>query len=200
MNYQHQNFLNHFKSFLQFNYGSAIPNNNHQVESHKDQDQNTSRNEEADADISNKASSSSTSLLHGEGHKPKDINFDEVKVFENNEIILYVKKAFQQRQKRFRLQDSLFHIKVKVKKNVKIPLLRELADVLQEAFTFILRHIQTFFPKEDHNIGYLTLYQEPMINGLNTGIAILISIVENEVKCKNTMTPKSNYKYSQTRL
>ena len=53
---------------------------------------------------------------------------------------------------------------------MKIPLLKDLSDVLREALTFIINHIRTFFQEEDHNEAYLTLYHEPMINGLNTGI------------------------------
>jgi hypothetical protein len=161
MNYHHENLLNHYKSFLQSNYGAYLPDNNIQNESNPSSSQSKKDSQNTSDPVS--------SLLHGKGHKPQNINFNEVKVFENDTIVLYVNKAFQQRQKRFRLQDTLFHIKVKVKNNVKTPLLRELVDVLQEAFTFILKHIQTFFPKEDHNVAYLTLYQEPMINGLNTG-------------------------------
>ena len=143
-------------------------NNNVQTQSKQTEPSTSS---EAEVKKTNhQSSSANVSLMHGRGQKPKNITYNEVKVFENDQITLYVNKAFQQRQKRFRLEDTLFHIKVKVKPNVKIPLLRELSEILQEAFTFILNHLRTFFQKEDHNVAYLTLYQEPMINGLNTGI------------------------------
>jgi hypothetical protein len=93
---------------------------------------------------------------------------DSVKVFENNQIEVFVKKSFHQRQKRFRLDDSLFHVKIKVKENATQPLLFDLLDVLEKVFTFILQNIQTFFNPNDINEVYLTLFQSPMINGLNT--------------------------------
>ena len=33
-----------------------------------------------------------------------------------------------------------------------------------------LESIKTFYKPEDHNVAYLTLHQEPMVNGLNTGV------------------------------
>lgn len=35
-----------------------------------------------------------------------------IKVFENEALIIYVQKAVHQRQKNFRFQDTLFHIKI----------------------------------------------------------------------------------------
>jgi len=91
-----------------------------------------------------------------------------IKVFENNEIEVFVKKSFHQRQKQFRLQDNLFHIKIKSKDASKQPLLFDLLDILDRVFSFILSHIQTFFDPNDINEVYVTLFQEPMLNGLNS--------------------------------
>jgi hypothetical protein len=91
-----------------------------------------------------------------------------VKVFENEQIEVYVKKSFHQRQKNFRLQDNLFHIKIKTKEFKKQPLLFDLLDVFEKVFEFILNHLKTFFNPNDINEVYLTLFQEPMINGLNS--------------------------------
>ena len=91
-----------------------------------------------------------------------------VKVFENPQIEVYVKKSFHQRQKMFRLQDNLFHVKIKMKENAKTPLLFDLLDVFERVFEFILNHIRTFFDPNDINEVYLTLFQSPMVNGLNS--------------------------------
>lgn len=101
------------------------------------------------------------------------IKFDknnQFKLFENNCLIIYVQKTSHQRKTRFNLQDSLFKIKILTKDNVKNPLLlKDLLEVFEVAFKFILKNIKTFFQSENHHIAYLTLIQEPMINGINTG-------------------------------
>jgi len=93
---------------------------------------------------------------------------NSIKVFENNQIEVFVKKTFHQRQKRFRLDDSMFHVKIKVKNNATQPLLFDLLNIFEKVFSFILRNIQTFFNSSDINEVYLTLFQSPMVNGLNT--------------------------------
>jgi hypothetical protein len=62
----------------------------------------------------------------------------------------------------------MYHIKIKVKENTTQPLLFNLLDIFEKVFTFILRHLQTFFDSEDINEVYLTLFQSPMVNGLNS--------------------------------
>ena len=68
---------------------------------------------------------------------PQD-SHSSVKVFENDQIEVYIKKTFHQRQKRFRLEDSMYHIKIKVKENTTQPLLFNLLDIFEKVFTFIL--------------------------------------------------------------
>ena len=69
---------------------------------------------------------------------------NSVKVFENDQIEVYIKKTFHQRQVKFRLQDSMFHIKVKAKQDSTKPLHFDLLDVCERAFTFVLRNLQTY--------------------------------------------------------
>jgi hypothetical protein len=56
---------------------------------------------------------------------------NSVKVFENNQIEMFIKKSFHQRQVRFRLQDSMFHIKVKTKQDSTNSLLFDLMEVFE---------------------------------------------------------------------
>ena len=49
------------------------------------------------------------------------------------------------------------------------PLLRDIFDFLEKAISFILSQVKNLYNANDHNIAFLTLYQKPMINGLNTG-------------------------------
>jgi hypothetical protein len=95
-------------------------------------------------------------------------SFSAVKVFENNEIEVFVQKSLHKRLKRFKMQDNLFNVKVKIKNNSSPPLIKDLLMVLDKAFNFILANIKTFFKDDEENIVYMTLIQSPMVNGLNS--------------------------------
>lgn len=102
----------------------------------------------------------------------KPLNFNEkgeLNLFENDSLQIFVQKATHQRRTRFQLQDSLFKIKIINKHSNKHLLLKDLLEVFDVGFKFILSNIKTFFKAQNHHIAYLTLYQEPMINGINTG-------------------------------
>ena len=97
--------------------------------------------------------------------QPSDI------VYETDALKLVVEKGSFKRQKNFRLQDHLFYFKIVSKKpNESLPLLTDLYDFLHAALLHVLESIKTFYKPEDHNVAYLTLHQEPMVNGLNTGV------------------------------
>jgi len=63
----------------------------------------------------------------------------------------------------------MFYIKLRLKNGQTSPLLIDILDALQEGFNHILNNLRAFYNPQDHNIAYLTFFQEPMINGLNTG-------------------------------
>ena len=97
-------------------------------------------------------------------------------VYEHNGLQLIVNRGAFKRQKLFRLQDHLFHFKiVQSTPNQDLPLLSDIYDFLHAALLHVLESIKTFYRPEDHNIAYLTLHQEPMINGLNTGEQITLN-------------------------
>lgn len=60
----------------------------------------------------------------------------------------------------------MFHVKIDLKDNTNVPLL---SDLLELALNYMIENIKTFFNSDNRQIGYLTLFQEPMVNGLNTG-------------------------------
>lgn len=99
---------------------------------------------------------------------PKLAPDGSMKVFENDSLIVYVLKSVHQRQKNFKFQDAMIHIKIEEKTNKGI-LLQDLMEILEETFKFILSHLKTFFSLQSHNIAYMCLFQSPMLNGLNTG-------------------------------
>jgi len=96
--------------------------------------------------------------------QPSDISF------ENKDFSLVVQKGFHKRQKNFRLQDHMFYFKIVPKNsNEHLPLLTDIFDFLHAGFLHILDSIKQFYKKEEQNIAYLTLHQEPMVSALNTG-------------------------------
>ena len=96
-------------------------------------------------------------------------NMSEI-IYENDLMKLTIEKSSFLRQKKFKLHDHLFHIKITLKNsNRSPPLLRDILNFLQIAFDHILTNIRTLYNNDDHNVAFLTLYQKPMVNGLNTG-------------------------------
>lgn len=95
-------------------------------------------------------------------------------IYENNFLKLIVEKGSFKKQKLFRLQDHLFYFKIEQKRpHDSLPMLSDIFDFLHAALLHVLESIKSFYKQEDHNIAYLTLHQEPMVNGLNTGLTII---------------------------
>ena len=98
-------------------------------------------------------------------------------IYENESMKMIVEKTGFKRQKVFRLQDHLFKFKiVQKKKSESLPQIDDLFDFLHAALLHILESIKTFYNAEDHNVAYLTLHQDPMVNGLNTGLKTVLFI------------------------
>jgi len=96
-------------------------------------------------------------------HSPNDI------VYETPELKMTVEKGVLRRQKVFKVLDQMFHFKIVPKHPTQKPLLMSILSFLHAAIIFILDEIKIHFQEEDHNVAYLTLFQKPMVNGLNTG-------------------------------
>ena len=100
------------------------------------------------------------------------INFDTLPniIFEDNNLQLIIEKGNHIKQRKFRLEDHLFYLKLKLKNpTLDAPYLRDILNFLEVGFDYIITQIRQFYQSDDHNIAFLTLYQQPMINGLNTG-------------------------------
>jgi hypothetical protein len=92
-------------------------------------------------------------------------------VFQNDKMELCVEKAAFQKQKRFRLLDHHFHIKIKLKNlNDSLPFLKDILDFLQQGLLHVFKELKSFYNEKDANLGFITLFQEPMIVALNSGI------------------------------
>lgn len=130
------------------------------------QRQNTSISEELRQNASNlntKQISKNEEFLHlTNSHEEIE------KVYENDSIQLFVRRAYHRRLKNFKLQDIVYHVSVKVKQETsKTPLLIDLLDTLEKVIFYVLKEIQSFYTSSDHNEVYLSLLQEPLINSLN---------------------------------
>jgi len=98
-------------------------------------------------------------------------------IFETNELQMIIEKGAFQRQKRFRFQDHLFYVKIKLKNNDQpIPFLKDLLDFIHDGLIYLMDTIKKFYNEKDENICYLTLHQNPMVIGLNSG-KIIRSII-----------------------
>ena len=100
--------------------------------------------------------------------KPSDL------VFENDSLKLLVSRGThrQQTKSKFRLTDHMFYLSIVPKtKTKKMPLLVEILNFLYVAFNFILNQLKKFYNPADRNIAFITVTQNSMINGLNSGIS-----------------------------
>ena len=107
--------------------------------------------------------------------------FDTVtKIYENEDLEVYVVKTMFKRQKIFRVQDHNYCLKIKLKKQKKKKaqhyLLKSLLDVLNYAFTYIINNLKLFYDEEDTNLIYLTIYQNGMSRSINSGSYVLQSV------------------------
>jgi hypothetical protein len=90
-------------------------------------------------------------------------------LFENNQFIFFLKRESFQRQKRFNFQDHIFHAKIKIKDKSEPPFLKDILDFLEEGLLHLIDNLKTNYKEEDANVCFLALYQQPMINALNSG-------------------------------
>lgn len=133
---------------------ASIENRNVEIndESNNDNDNNNVDSSE------NEPNQVQNEILQGLILQPK-LEQGRIKVFENDSFAIYIQKGVHQRQKNFKFQDTLFHIKIEQKHEGAQYFLKDLFEMFEEVFNYILSHLKTFFNLTDHNIAYLTLYQ-----------------------------------------
>ena len=99
-------------------------------------------------------------------------------MFENNKFQFLLLKETFKRQKRFNLQDHIFHAKIKIKDNSDSPLLIDILDFLEIGLLHLMENLKSFYNEEDANICFLTLFQQPMINALNSGTKVILLLIK----------------------
>jgi len=100
-------------------------------------------------------------------------------VYEDSNLQVNVIKEMFKRQKIFNIEDHSYVMRIKLKnKKTEYPMLSSLTDVLYKAFTFMINNLKTFIPRtsEVDNLIYLCIYQDGMINALNSGSFKLQSV------------------------
>jgi len=95
-------------------------------------------------------------------------NPDQI-VYETPELKLFAEKGVFKKQKIFNVSDQMFYFRIETKNEANQPLLSSILNFLHAGFIYILSQIRKKFNKNDSNIAYLTLYQRPILNGLNVG-------------------------------
>ena len=128
-------------------------------------DYRTDNNNQSNSSLSQPVTSSSNEVLPSRSSqdvvpkpsKPSDL------IYENDNLKLYVQKASHLQEKRFRLQDHMYHLLIQPKKN-QMPLLSDILTFLQMAFLYILNNIKQFYKPSDENIAFMTIYQSSMVN------------------------------------
>ena len=97
-----------------------------------------------------------------------DLFNNEAVIFENEKLKIYVVKQEHKKQKKFRLEDHLFVIRVKVLDG-KMPLLIDIEDLLEKSFTFMINNLKNYYNPEETNLVYLTICQNNFDKELRSG-------------------------------
>ena len=129
-------------------------------------------------------SSDPSSDLQGEGTDAElssDSDDERVRdptkiAFENDALKLIVVKSDFKRQVNFKLDDHLYHLLIQPKKTSSVKLM-DILDFLHAAIIHILDEIKHSYDPNEHNVAYLTLHQQPLLNGISTGIFFFYTII-----------------------
>lgn len=86
---------------------------------------------------------------HNKPSSPSDI------VYEDDNFRVYVLKTQHKREKRFRLQDSLFLVKIEPKNGEQLPLLSNILDLLHASLLHILDQIKEFYEAGNADVSQI---------------------------------------------
>ena len=129
--------------------------------------------------------------------------FDTVTtIYEDNNLQVNVVKEMFKRQKIFRIEDHSYVMRIKLKnKKSEYPMLDSLMDVLYQAFTFMINNLKTFIPRngDEDNLIYLCIYQDGMINSINSKSYWLQSM-DTETLVQEVLSMFDNYVNSDSTI
>ena len=129
----------------------------------------------------------------------------EETVFEDNSVKIQVKRISHRQEKKFRLHDMLLDLKITNKSNTKAPLLISILLSLRIAITNMLKRLQAYFSRDSHHQVYITVLQEQLLRGLQTGnmdlhtpaedmAKLVINRIYHVLKSKVTMRADESFK------
>lgn len=119
-------------------------------------------------DLNSARQNQSNSSSEGQYFPLNDLQLDQpTLVFENDALQMFIRQDYHQKLRKFRLQDMVYHITVKLKSNHDAPLLIDILNLLEISLTYILKEIRKFYNEEDHNELYLALVDNSLLNSLN---------------------------------
>lgn len=85
---------------------------------------------------------------------------DKTPVYENDNLKIFIEKKEFERQKKFKLEDHLYVMKIEVKKDSPIILLKDLMEILENSFIKIIHELKEHYGKnQETNLLYITIYQ-----------------------------------------
>lgn len=119
--------------------------------------QNLAENSSARSQLQQQSDKEQESDIEQESDKQKTINSASDIAFEDENMKLIVQKQSHKKEKRFRLQDHLFHFRIIPKQNGHMPLVINILNFLHAAFIHVLESIKSFYNKGEQ-ICYQSLF------------------------------------------
>ncbi len=148
-----------------------------------------------------------SSNLENDPNKREKVGNDFEKgtiVFSDNNVAISVKSVANQRNTRFRVDDHLYQINIKPHRRTP-PLLLSLERAIREALFAILLKLKHMYGSNLHHQIYLTIIEQSILHGLNTGnyeinspaniiINRVMTILHSYLKSKQTLRLNNSFK------
>ncbi len=124
--------------------------------------------------------------------------------FSDKNIDISIQSVANQRNTRFRADDHLYQINIKPHRRTA-PLLLSLEEAIREALAFILLKLKPMYGENLHHQIYITIIEQNIIHGLNTGnydlnapsniiINRAMTILHSYLKSKQTLRLNNSFK------
>ncbi len=125
-------------------------------------------------------------------------------IFSDSNVEINVQLVEHQRHTRFRAEDHLYQVKIRPNRRTS-PLLLSLETALKEALSAILERLQNNYPPEYHHQVYITIIENKIKHGLNTGnydlaappshiVNRALTILHSYLKSNQTMKLSDSFK------
>ncbi len=124
--------------------------------------------------------------------------------FSDKNVDISVQSIANQRNTRFRADDHLYQINISTHRRTA-PLLLSLETAIREALTFILLKLKSMYGQNLHHQLYLTIIEQNILHGLNTGnydinspanviVNRAMTILHSYLKSKQTLRLNNSFK------